>query len=61
MLFILPVRRSELGIVSMSLDAPPELARPITERPLPHVQLLASRLHQAVCRLSGLNYTQPRV
>jgi len=51
--------QGELGILSLSLDAPSELARPITERALPHVQLLASHLHQAVSRLSRPIDTQP--
>jgi DNA-binding CsgD family transcriptional regulator len=44
----------ELGILSLSLDAPPERARAITERALPYVQLLASHLHEAVRNLHGL-------
>lgn len=51
--------QGELGILSLSLDASPELARPITERALPYVHLLASHLHQAALRLSGLHNTQP--
>ncbi len=46
--------QGELGILSLSLDAPPEVAAPITERALPHVHLLATHLHQAVRRISGL-------
>lgn len=46
--------QGELGILSLSLDAPPDRARVITERALPYVQLLASHLHQAVRRLSGV-------
>jgi DNA-binding CsgD family transcriptional regulator len=44
----------ELGILSLSLDTPPERARAITERALPYVQLLACHLHQAVRHLNGL-------
>lgn len=51
--------QGELGILSLSLDASPELARPITERALPYVHLLAGHLHQAALRLSGLHDTQP--
>ena len=51
--------QGELGILSLSLDAPAESARPITERALPYVHLLASHLHQAVRRVSGLHDMQP--
>lgn len=43
--------QGELGILSLSLDAPPERARAITETALPIIQLLATHLHQAVRRL----------
>ncbi|MEQ1602351.1 MAG: LuxR family transcriptional regulator [Methylophilaceae bacterium] len=46
--------QGELGILSLSLDAPLERARAIIERALPIVQLLANHLHQAVRRLGGL-------
>jgi len=46
--------QGELGILSMSLDAAPEQARPVTQRSLPYVQLLANHLHHAVRRISGL-------
>lgn len=46
--------QGELGILSMSLDAPPEQASSITALSLPYVQLLSSHLHQAVRRISGL-------
>lgn len=46
--------QGDLGILSLSLDAPPERARVITERALPIIQLLAIHLHQAVRRLGGL-------
>lgn len=50
--------QGELGILSLSLDAPPDRARTITERALPIVELLANHLHQAVRRLGGLPQTE---
>ena len=47
--------QGELGILSLSLDAPPERARVITETALPIIQLLATHLHQAVRRLGCLS------
>ncbi|MDP1658764.1 MAG: LuxR family transcriptional regulator [Methylotenera sp.] len=47
--------QGELGILSLSLDAPPERARAITETALPIIQLLATHLHQAVRRLGSLS------
>jgi DNA-binding CsgD family transcriptional regulator len=46
--------RGELGILSMSLNAAPPQARTIAQRSIPYVQLLATHLHQAVQRISGL-------
>lgn len=46
--------QGELGILSLSLDAPPERARAVTQAALASVQLLASHLHHAVRRLSGI-------
>jgi DNA-binding CsgD family transcriptional regulator len=46
--------QGELGIFSLSLDAPPEQARATIELALPYAQLMAVYLHQAVRRLSGL-------
>jgi DNA-binding CsgD family transcriptional regulator len=46
--------QGELGILSLSVNAPPPEARLIAEKNLPYVQLLASQLHQAVRRISGL-------
>lgn len=46
--------RGELGILSFALDAPPDRARAIAGAALPCVQLLASHLHEAVRRLSGV-------
>ncbi len=47
--------QGELGILSLSLDAPPERARALTETALPIIQLLATHLHQAVRRLGSLS------
>jgi DNA-binding CsgD family transcriptional regulator len=46
--------QGELGILSLALDAPPEVALPITQNSLPYVQLLAGHLHEAVRRVTGL-------
>ena len=46
--------QGELGILSLSLDAPPERAHAVTERALLIVQLLAIHLHQAVRRRGGV-------
>jgi LuxR family transcriptional activator of bioluminescence operon len=46
--------RGELGILSFALDAPPEEARAVCGRAIPYVHLLASHVHEAVRRLSGL-------
>lgn len=52
--------QGELGILSLSLDALPLVAAPLTERALPYVHLLASHLHQAVRRISGLEQNYDR-
>jgi DNA-binding CsgD family transcriptional regulator len=44
----------ELGILSFSLDAPPARAREVTQAALLPVQVLASHVHEAVRRLSGV-------
>lgn len=46
--------QGELGILSLSLDAPPQRAQATTARALPYVQMLANHLHQAVRSLNGL-------
>ena len=46
--------QGELGILSLSIDAPPEHARHTAQAAIPYVQLLASHLHQAVRRINGL-------
>ena len=46
--------QGELGILSLSLDAPPERARELAGRAMPYVQLLANHLHAAVRNLNGL-------
>jgi len=45
--------QGELGILSMSIDASREVTRPILQRTLPYIQLMASHLHHAVRRLSA--------
>jgi DNA-binding CsgD family transcriptional regulator len=44
----------ELGILSLALDATPEIARDVTEMALPYAHLLAGHLHEAVRRVTGL-------
>jgi DNA-binding CsgD family transcriptional regulator len=46
--------QGELGILSFSINAPPAQARSIAKTSVPHVQLLANHLQQAVRRISGL-------
>jgi len=46
--------QGELGILSFSLDSSPDEARATCGRAIAHVHLLASYLHEAVCRVSGL-------
>jgi DNA-binding CsgD family transcriptional regulator len=46
--------QGELGILSFSLNAPPEGARDVTQAALLTVQVLASHVHEAVRRLSGV-------
>jgi hypothetical protein len=46
--------QGELGILSLSIDAPPELARQTAQAAIPYVQLMANHLHQAVRHINGL-------
>jgi DNA-binding CsgD family transcriptional regulator len=46
--------QGELGILSFTVNRPDAAAQAITAEALPHVQLLASHLHEAVRRVSGL-------